>query len=235
MAMIRTLKGKEEGWGCDRDRSWAQPQNSQLECWCYGECHRRSVLHLQEFDTLAVSLVLWGTIHLLNQQWSPLNSQRRMLKKIDISEVLLPLSTINLNGAYVPVPLPHLPSTSKWGGKYCAHGRRKLTIKSATRSQMSGADRKCHIPQLSSKTYRAVRRKGHCTYYLELQKAKLVVFSVLKEMVFVGPCMQSTLGSDSDLGEDPVCGRWRCESAGKLLGDSFQCKGGKASENRRGC
>lgn len=52
----------------------------------------------------------------------------------------------------------------------------------------------------------AVRWKGHCTYYLELQKAKLAVFSVLKEMVFVGLCMQSTLRRESDLGENPVCG-----------------------------
>lgn len=72
---------------------------------------------------------------------------------------------------------------------------------------MSGADRKYRILQLSSKTSRAIRWKGHCTYSLGLQKAKLVVFSVRKEMVFVGPCMQSTLGRESDLGEDPVCGR----------------------------
>lgn len=162
----------------------------------------------------------------------PLEFAEKDVKKYCL--IFLPLTTIKLNRTYVLVTLPHLPSTSKWGGKYyCVHGRRKLTIKSATRSQMSGADRKCYIPQLSSKTY---RWKGHFTYCLELQKAKLVVFSVLKEMVFVGPGMQSTLGRESDLSEHLVCGRWRCESAGKLLRDSFQWKGGgKASENRRAC
>lgn len=72
---------------------------------------------------------------------------------------------------------------------------------------MSGADRKCRILQLSSKSPRAVRWEGHCTYSLGPQKAKLAVFSVRKEMVFVGPWMQSTLGRESDLGEDPVCGK----------------------------
>lgn len=43
---------------------------------------QRSVLHPQEFDTLAVSPVLRRAVHLVYQERSPLNSQRRMLKKI---------------------------------------------------------------------------------------------------------------------------------------------------------
>lgn len=66
---------------------------------------------------------------------------------------------------------------------------------------MSGADRKCCIPQLSSKSSRAVRWKGHCTYSRQLQKAKLVVFSVLR------PMYAEHSGRESDLGDDLVCGR----------------------------